>query len=696
LLELEPRSTQAHVRSPALTLWLARRSAPETLGATLPLLVIVLWAAMQGGFPATTWYPGALFLLALLAVTAACARWRWDALSRPARMALWALGAYTAWSYLTIAWAGVPGTAWDGANRTLLYFVIFALFAIPSARGRAAWLLGSWAMALIVLAATVLLRLPHAIGSVPVVLGQGLTSPVGYVNAEAALWLMALWPALVLASSRSLPAWLRGIFAAGAVVLVDTAALAESRGSVLSAGVLLILFFCLVPDRVGHLLRMLPIGIAVAITLPHALHVSNAIERDYRSLGELGTVAKPVLLAALLAGIVVAACAAAAPASRLRLRQDARDRLRRGFGTAAIISVLAACLVLMAQTRGGPVGAIERGWHAFVQSPTAPTQVRSHLATGVGGARYDYYRVALDVFAQHPLLGIGADNFAEDYLARGRAHESPTYPHSLELQTLAGTGLVGSMLLLVAIAAALGVAVRAIRRAAGADRALAAGALMVFLYWFVHGSFDWLWEFPALGGAAFAMLGLAGSLAPRHPRSPGAARRRLTAPATRRRPIAPARRLALATVAAVAFVALLAPWLANLEIGRASAEWLRSPTSAIRELHTAAHLNPLSERPQLIEGSIDLRLGLIADARRSFIGALARDPRNAYATLELGAIAADAGQLQRARMLLARALALNPGDAVTKAALAELQTRHRIALNDLDRQIADQSVVGQR
>ena len=55
---------------------------------------------------------------------------------------------------------------------------------------------------------------------------------------------------------------------------------------------------------------------------------------------------------------------------------------------------------------------------------------------------------------------------------------------------------------------------------------------MVFAYWVVHGSVDWLWEYPGLGGPAFALLGVAVALAGRgHGRIPAA-----TLPLARSRP----------------------------------------------------------------------------------------------------------------------------------------------------------------
>ena len=138
----------------------------------------------------------------------------------------------------------------------------------------------------------------------------------------------------------------------------------------------------------------------------------------------------------------------------------------------------------------------------------------SRLVSGLGSNRYDFYRVALDEFLAHPIVGIGADNFQQQYLVHGRSEETPRYPHSVELRTLAQTGLVGALLALVGLGAALLAGARALRSADPLARAVAAAALAGFAYWVVHGSFDWFWEFAGLGAPAFALLGIACALAP--------------------------------------------------------------------------------------------------------------------------------------------------------------------------------------
>ena len=63
-------------------------------------------------------------------------------------LALAALAAFTVWSFLSITWADARGDAWDGANRTLLYLLVFALFAaLPWTAAEASILLGAFALA---------------------------------------------------------------------------------------------------------------------------------------------------------------------------------------------------------------------------------------------------------------------------------------------------------------------------------------------------------------------------------------------------------------------------------------------------------------------------------------------------------------------------------------------------------------------
>jgi len=649
----------------------------ELIVATPTLVVVSVahaWAWSYGGFPATHWYPGAVGLVLVLAALVAGLRPAIRELPRPLQIALGALALFTAWSLASILWADSQGVAWDGANRTLLYLVMFAIPALSRLDGpRALLVVGAWTIGILVLAVWVLVKLPDAVGPGRAVLGPGLAAPVGYANAEACLWLMAAWPALVLSSRAALPPALRGLFAGGALVLFDVALLSESHGAVIAAGICLVVLLVALPGRVRVLLTLVPVVVGAVLTAPHAIDVSDARRASGAATGELASLATPVL------GIAVALAAVVTVAALLERRRPPGPvtirRMNRAVATTAAAATVLGTVVILAAT-GNPIDTINDGWDSF-KRPTAVAGTGGGSLADFGGARYDYYRVALDVIVDHPVRGVGADNFAQDYAAHGRAGEFPAYVHSIELRTLLHTGAVGGLLLAIALAAALFGASCAARARSRVGAAAAGAAVMVFVHWFVQGSTDWFWEFPALGGAAFAMLGVACGLVPRR----DAAKRSRAPRAVRLGGMVAAVVLLVACCASLA-----APWTSAIETQRAARVWPIDADAAFRKLHLAADLNPLSSRPALVEGTIALRLDRLEHARDAFTSALERDPRESYATLALGAIASQRGDRTRALVYLRRAAKLNRQDAVTLGALRDVRAGRRIRIPALLRQ----------
>jgi tetratricopeptide (TPR) repeat protein len=678
------------------------RAAPATVPCLAALALCVVWATDQAGYPVTHWAPGGLIVLLLLAIAVAIVRGALRGVPASVRVALACMAAFTAFSYLSILWAGAPGEALEGADRTLLYLLVFALFAAwPQRALPAAGLLLVWTLSLTGLAVFVVMHLDGAsqAGLQALLPGGRLVFPSGYANANAAEWLMAMWPAALLARERRLPSALRGLLAGGAVLLAEVALLSQSRGSLFATPVMLVLVFALLPGRTRTFALLVPVAGGIAAAAPAVLRVGDHLRDGQVVRATLHSAVSAALLAALAVAVVVAV--AAALESRGTLPEPsarAVHRLTGAVALAALIAVIAGGLV----AAGNPVHRLEHAWQSFKGGYGEGSGDR--LLSGLGSNRYDFYRVAVDEFSAHPLAGIGADNFQQQYLRHGHSEETPRYPHSVELRTLSQTGLIGALLALAGLAAALLAAWRALRGPDPLARAVAAAALAGFGYWVVHGSVDWFWEFAGLGAPAFALLGLVCALAPvraqiaNRPAAGDRSGDREAEPAgtTSASPPPPARRFPIprpalpiigVLVAAAGTLALAGPWLSQLQVQRAARIWPRAPASAYSRLDQAAKLDPLSEEPYLIAGSIALRLGEVPKADGYFAKALARVPGDAYATLERGAIASGRGERAAARRLLARAAELNPRDSLAHQALEIVRRGGTVSVEELNRSI---------
>jgi tetratricopeptide (TPR) repeat protein len=661
--------------------------APATVPAATALVVFVAWATDQAGYPLTHWAPGGVLVLALLAIAAWAIGARAAEVPLAVKVALGCLAAYTAVSFLSILWAGVPGDAWEGADRTLLYLAVLALFAWWRQRGAtAAALLASWVLAMIGLAAYVALHLDAAgASSLRAMLPGGrLIYPSGYPNANAAQWLMAFWPALLLARGARLPWALRGLLAGGAVLLADVALLSQSRGSLYATPVMLVLVFALLPERVRTFAVLVPVAAAVGASAPVVLRVGDHLNGGFATAGNVHAAVAVAFVAAAVSGAIVAL--GSALEARRVFAAATGERIRRGIAVVAVLSLVAVVAGGLVAA-GNPVTRVRNAWHSFKGGYGSHSG--SRLVSGLGSNRYDFYRVALDEFTAHPVLGIGADNYQQAYLLHGRSSETPRYPHSVELRTLTETGLVGTLLALVGLGAALLAAARPVYRVAPAHDPLAAtaaaAALSGFAYWVVHGSFDWFWEFAGLGAPAFAMLGLACALGPRR------AAEREPAPARARLRSVPVRRIVLAAAGLAATLAgaasLTLPWLSQLEVQDAARIWTRAPAAAYARLHEAARLNQLSDEPYVVAGSIALRYGELTRADGEFARALERTPDDVYALLERGAIASSRGRARAALSLLEEAVRLDPREGLARDALALVRAGHRVDIGELNRAI---------
>src|SRR2546429_5379503 len=106
--------------------------------------------------------------------------------------------------------------------------------------------------------------------------------------------------------------------------------------------------------------------------------------------------------------------------------------MRRAVGALGIALAIALLLAGFVSV-GDPVARANREWKSFKGGYKSTAAGESRLTTGLGSHRYDFYRVALDAFEDHPVAGLGADNFNQFYPRVRKSSGTVRYTHSLEL-----------------------------------------------------------------------------------------------------------------------------------------------------------------------------------------------------------------------------------------------------------------------
>jgi hypothetical protein len=537
-----------------------------------------------------------------------------------------------------VAWAGDKGNAWDAANLTFLYAFVLLLFA--GFRGGAAsrqMLVALFALAMAVVGVVMLYSASHDVaGSFTL---ERLAAPTGYPNASAALFLIPFWAAVSLGGTPRLAIPVRSLALGTAATLVAVAYVPESRGALYTFPIAAVILLALSRHRLRTAVALL-LAIAPTALLIHPL------SQPYETTGlrlRAGATSHAASLA-IAAGLVVAVVGAVVSVLDGRIRVDCPPRLRLATRVAGL-TVVVVLLALGASHHPGAEAS--RLWSSFRSNDTR--SAGSTRFGSLGSNRYDFWRVSLDLAKSHPVAGAGAGSFSEEYLKHRRTGEQPAYPHSLEMTLLAETGGIGAFIFLVFAGLAVVAAVGA-RRRGTAEASVAAGAATAFLYWILHGSVDWLWQFPALGLGAFLLLGLA------------------IAPYGRAQPRG---RLRIPVAAATALVGLsfLAPWLSARQVALASREWRQDPAAAYAALDQAARINPLSDDAPVVAGTIAAERGDTIRMRASFQKAISRDPGNWLSRAQLAVALANDLAWPAAKESAQVAVELNPREQVTKDVL---------------------------
>jgi hypothetical protein len=582
------------------------------------------WLA-TGSTRAPDWLPYAFLAALLLAVVLLS-----GASARPHPRELAALGALAglaAWEALSISWSAVPSLARDEALLTLVY-AIALLVPLLTLRTSADRLLATAAVAAVaaILAVGDGLVLRFGSDQADHFYSGRLSFPISYPNAQAAVFLIGFWPAVVLAARRGSPIVARALALAGATAIASGWLTAQSKGGIVAIVVSAALLFGLSPLR----LRLLPPTLVAAglTAVAYRPLTSPFRSESVADVKHAGAAILVLTAAAALAGLVYAL---------VDRRLELQPRTVRVAGIAAlgllVAAVAAGAALFFARIYHD--GWFGDQWRAFKHVQTSTT-ASSHLLQ-LGSYRYDIWRVALHEAERHPVAGIGSRGFGPAYLQERHSPDTPARAHSLELDALSELGVIGLVLLACALALPFVPLVSRMRaRDPGATAAFAGCS-----YWLVHASADWIWTVPACGLPFFLLLGAGGA---------GGERREL------RRGAAFG---GAAVGVAVALVAFVPPWISARMTDRGNFHW-------------AKRLDPLSVDPYVAEAAR-------ASSPRASIAALEaavrKEPRVVELRYDLGLAYDRAGKKGRARQELLEARRLDPREPRIADALKHLPKR---------------------
>jgi hypothetical protein len=413
-----------------------------------------------------------------------------------ARAALVGLGLLAAWVAISQARAPIEGAARNDLERDLLYLgTLLAAAAAFRPRTLARAVEPALALgALVVVGYGVSGRLlPGVIQLDHSATAAGrLEQPLTYWNAMGALAAIGLVLCCRLAGDRTRPPAVRAAAAAAASPLGLGLYLTFSRGALVAAAVGIVVLVVLAPDR--EQLRAAAIALAAAGLVVIAASFLSGVESLAGSASHRR--AEGIVMLVVLAAVVPAAVAGQLAIGR------AEEGGRLGVGLldrvppARAVAIALAALVLAVPV----VGALAEG-RGQLRSPL-PEAGAARLKD-VGSNRYAYWRVALDAFSHHPLVGTGPSGFGVEWARERRIDENVRDAHSLYLETLAELGLVGLAALALLLAGMMGVGAGVGAR----DPRLAAGLVAGLAVWATHAAVDWDWEMPAVTLPALVLVG---------------------------------------------------------------------------------------------------------------------------------------------------------------------------------------------
>jgi O-antigen ligase len=336
-------------------------------------------------------------------------------------------------------------------------------------------------------------------------------------------------------------------------------------------------------------------------------------------------------------------------ATRYATRPQALRISRRRAGLATIAGLVVALAIGIA---AGVPGQLAHQWRLFRQTDVtgvASGNVYSRLGTVTGSHRYQYWRSAVSAYQSKPLTGIGPGTFEFYWAQHGSIYEFVRNAHSLYLETLAETGLIGFALIVALLLALLGAGVARALRAPPLARASLAAATASLAAFCAAAGYDWVWQ---LAVAPVAALLLAAAILAHREAVP----RETPAGWGKWAP-----RAGIAALCLIAMVAIAIPYGAASAIRSSQSEAQAGHLkAALSDAASAQQLEPYAATPRLQRALILEESGDLSGAQVAIAQAATREPANWRIWLVRARIDAESGRALAAVRDYRRAHGLNP------------------------------------
>jgi hypothetical protein len=662
-----PRSIGSGIRLAVLR---SHRAAAALAAALVLLILYAAFAHGAGGLAAGARVQAILAAIAALAGIGCL--WTGTLHFTRSRAALGGFAlllGFAVWSGISLAWSVSADSTWVELNRDLTYLVLLALAIVVGASAQRAeeltattFLAGTLLVTLYALGQKLLpglrisgvFSLDHT-GALP-----RLQEPLGYWNALCLFITLGVPTALALSVERGRSPQLRLAALVALQCMLLTIGFTFSRGGLIALAVALIVIVIASGARLRALMWLGVAGLGAAPGLAYGL-TDGSLTQANVALGQRES-AGAILLAVLVASVVLVAVIArwlrAQEMSR-RVDEAAQRRLGAALGGVVLGAVIVA-LALVSLSGRGLAGTVSHAWHSFTATRATSNYSPDRLLSADSENRWVWWKEAAGAFSDRPLGGWGAGTFGTVHLLYRRDTLSVDQPHSVPMQFLSETGLVGALLGLGALVVLLVAAGRAVRaRPAGRERLMAAALLAGAAAYVVHALYDWDWDIPAVTLPALLFLGvLAGA-------SPASRRMRQIEVARRAGRLGQALRLSALTAAltTLAVSGALPPIAASEATGAvvtAAGSSAATIQQAQAQARIASGLDPLSGAGLRVEATIATRQGELEQARHDLLRAIARDPSDRAAWGQLVYVETALGNSSAALTAALRGLALDP------------------------------------